>query len=110
MTNVHNPQSTTLALRLFNPNVIKVVSIALAIVFGLLYVAQMNESSMRGYAIRDLEAKKRELIQGNDKLLTEIDRLRSLASISERQTFLQMVKAEKVEYVKVSRTDVALSR
>lgn len=103
-------QSTTFAAKIFHPNAIQVVSVALVLVFGVLYLIQMNEASMRGYAMRDLEERRRELVRENDKLLTEIDRLRSLESISERQTFLGLVKAEKIEYVKATRSDVAFGK
>jgi hypothetical protein len=103
-------KSTSLALRLMHPNVIKVVSIALAIVFGVMYVVQMNQASMKGYAIRDLEKDQRNLIRENDRLSGEIDRLRSLSSIEERQAFLGMVAPASIEYIKVKNQEVALGR
>jgi hypothetical protein len=101
-------QSTTIAARMLHPNVIKVVSIALAVVFGVLYIIQMNQASMKGYAMRDLENSQRNLIRENDKLGSEIDRLRSLSSIEERQAFLGLVPPSKIEYIKVKNQEVAL--
>ncbi len=103
-------KSATIAMRLIHPNVIKVVSIALAIVFGIMYVVQMNQASMKGYAMRDLEKDQRNLVRENDRLSGEIDRLRSLSSIEERQAFLGMVAPTSVEYIKVKNQEVALGR
>lgn len=103
-----NAEPATLAIKMFHPNVIKVVAIALAIVFGVMYVAQMNSASMKGYAMRDLENDGRSLTQENDRLHGEVDRLRSLASIHEREAFLGMVPVDHVEYVAATGTNVAL--
>ncbi|MFA5946910.1 MAG: hypothetical protein WC813_02695 [Patescibacteria group bacterium] len=81
-----------------------------ALVFGLLYVFQMNEASMKAYTIRDLENQRQSLAHDSDRLLTEIDRLRSLASISDRQAFLGLVEPVEVKYMKISSNEVALGR
>jgi len=89
---------------------VQVLSIAMAAVFGVLYVFQMNSASMKAYTIRDLESHRRELVRDEDRLLTEVDRLRSLSSISEREAFLGMVAPEQVKYVKISNNEVALGK
>lgn len=81
-----------------------------ALVFGLLYVFQMNEASMKAYTIRDLENKRQTMAHDSDRLLTEIDRLRSLASISDREAFLGMVEPAKVKYMKITSNEVALGK
>jgi hypothetical protein len=81
-----------------------------AVVFGLLYVFQMNEASMKAYTIRDLENTRQSLAHDSDRLLTEIDRLRSLASISDREAFLGMVEPVAVKYMKMSSNEVALGK
>lgn len=95
-------------MRLCHPNVIKVIAIALTLVFGVMYIAQMNAASMKGYAMRDLEENVRSLAQTNDRLSVEIDRLRSLSSIHERETFLGLVPVDQVEYVQMTSANVAL--
>ncbi len=81
-----------------------------AVVFGFLYVFQMNEASMKAYTIRDLENQRQALAHDSDRLLTEIDRLRSLASISDRQAFLGMVEPVQVKYMKIASHEVALGK
>jgi hypothetical protein len=81
-----------------------------ALVFGFLYVFQMNEASMKAYTIRDLENQRQTLAHDSDRLLTEIDRLRSLASISDRQAFLGMVEPAQVKYMKITSNEVALGK
>jgi len=89
-------------------NILQVIFGVTALVFGLLYIFQMNEASMKAYTIRDLEDKRLTLSHDSDRLLTEIDRLRSLASISDRQAFLGMVEPVAVKYLKISSNEVAL--
>lgn len=89
---------------------IQLLSIAFAAVFGVLYVFQMNSASMKAYTIRDLESRRRELVRDEDRLLTEVDRLRSLSSIAERQAFLGLVQPEHVKFIKVSTSEVALGK
>ncbi|MBP9827989.1 hypothetical protein KBC55_02430 [Patescibacteria group bacterium] len=69
------------------------------IVLGISYVAQVNTASTSGFVLRDLESRSRELRMENDKLSAEIVRLRSLASINERQSFLGLVKITDVVYI-----------
>lgn len=86
----------------------RVILLALTMAFGVLYVVQVNAASTKGFAMRDLERTNRELRQENDRLAAEIDRLRSLASVSERETFLGLVKLSNVTYIKVGDGEVAL--
>lgn len=81
---------------------------AITIAFAVLYVVQVNTASTKGFAMRDLEQNNQGLRQDNDKLSAEIDRLRSLASVSERQAFLGLVKLQNVSYLKVTSSEVAL--
>lgn len=105
MTNVH---AENFAAKAMNTNVLKLVAIALAVVFGVLYVVQMNDAVMKTYTMRDLQDESRELTRENDRLSGEVDRLRSLTSINERQAFLGMVEPVKVEYIKMTSGDIAL--
>ena len=82
--------------------------LALTLTFGVLYVIQVNTASTKGFTLRDLEENNRVLQQENERLAAEIDRLRSLASVTERQAFLGLVKLQNVSYLKVTSSDVAL--
>ncbi len=82
--------------------------LALTLAFGVLYVIQVNAASTKGFTMRDLENNNLELRQENDKLAAEVDRLRSLASVSEREAFLGLVKLQNVSYIKAGNQEVAL--
>lgn len=86
----------------------RVFMVAMTLAFGVLYVVQVNAASTKGFTMRDLETKNQALQQENEKLAAEIDRLRSLDSVSERQAFLGLVKLQNVTYLKVASSDVAL--
>ena len=94
----------------FKQNILQAFFAIVAVVFGFLYVFQMNEASMKAYTIRDLENQRLELAHDSDRLLTEIDRLRSLSSIGEREAFLGMVEPAAVKYMKISSNEVALGK
>lgn len=80
----------------------------ITLALGVLYIVQVNSASTKGFALRDLEKANQELRQDNDKLAAEIDRLRSLDSIAERETFLGLVKIEHPIYIQASTDSVAL--
>jgi cell division protein FtsB len=88
--------------------VLRVIMLALTLAFGILYVIQVNAASTKGFTMRDLERANQDMRRENDKLAAEIDRLRSLASVSERETFLGLVKLQNVTYIKAGNSEVAL--
>jgi cell division protein FtsB len=93
---------------LHDQRALRVFMLALTLAFGVLYVVQVNAASTKGFTMRDLERDNQEVRRENDKLNAEIDRLRSLASVSERETFLGLVKLQNVTYVKAGNSEVAL--
>jgi cell division protein FtsB len=93
---------------LHDQRVMRVFMLALTLAFGVLYVIQVNAASTKGFTMRDLENNNLELRQENDKLAAEVDRLRSLASVSEREAFLGLVKLQNVSYIKAGNQEVAL--
>ena len=93
---------------LHNQRVLRVFMLALTLAFGILYVVQVNAASTKGFTMRDLERSNQSLRRDNDKLAAEINRLRSLSSVSERETFLGLVKLENVTYIKAGNGEVAL--
>lgn len=93
---------------LHDKRVLRVFMVALTIAFGVLYVVQVNAASTKGFTMRDLEKYNQELRQENEKLAAEVDRLRSLASVSEREAFLGLIKINQVTYIKARNTEVAL--
>lgn len=82
--------------------------VALTLAFGILYVVQVNAASTQGFMMRDLEQANQDLRRDNDKLAAEIDRLRSLSSVSEREIFLGLVKLQQVSFIQVGNSEVAL--
>lgn len=76
-----------------------------ATVFLLLltgYIMQVNASSKKAYALRDAAAFHEETLRANDRLVAEIDRLRSLSSVMERKEFLDLVPVKDISYIMVS--------
>jgi hypothetical protein len=63
------------------------------------YIMQVNASSTKAYALRDAQNHHEELVRANDRLAAEIDRLRSLSSVMERQAFLDLVPVRDIAYI-----------
>jgi cell division protein FtsB len=93
---------------LHNERALRVFMMALTLAFGVLYVVQVNAASTKGFTVRDLEQTNQDMRQENEKLAAEIDRLRSLASVSERETFLGLIKVNDISYIKAGNGAVAL--
>jgi cell division protein FtsB len=63
------------------------------------YIVQVNASSTKAYALHDATAYHEELLRSQDRLVAEIDRLRSLSSVIERKAFLDLVPVQRVSYI-----------
>lgn len=80
------------------PVTLKFILITLLCVLGLFYITQSNESSLKGYKIRDLEDKKNKLILENQKLNVEVARLKSLGALQNTGE-LNLVPPTKIDYL-----------
>ncbi len=74
-------------------------SIALFLSLCVLYIMQVNAASTKAFLLRDEERKYTNLSEENNRLLAEIDRLRSMSSLMERQIFLGLVPASDIRYI-----------
>jgi len=69
------------------------------------YIVQVNASSTKAYALRDVTREHEELLRSQDRLAAEIDRLRSLSSVLERKAFLDLVPVEEIAYITINTSD-----
>lgn len=79
-----------------------------SVIFLLLlvgYIMQVNASSTKAYALRDAQRHHEELVHANDRLVAEIDRLRSLSSVIERKAFLDLQPVQQISYIASSTSD-----
>lgn len=79
------------------------------LLFSVLYIVQVNAASTKAFTLRDLEKRHEQLTRENDRLAAEIDRLRSMSSLMERQVFLGLVPVASVKYVHVSGGELAMT-
>jgi len=75
----------------------KFILITLLSILGLFFIVQSNESSLKGYKIRELESKKNQLILENEKLGVEVARLKSLGVLEGKE--LNLVPPQKIDYL-----------
>lgn len=80
------------------PVSLKFILIALLSVLGLFFISQANESSLKGYKIRELEDKKNQLILENQKLNVEVVRLKSLGALQDTEK-LNLAPPSKIDYL-----------
>jgi cell division protein FtsB len=92
---------------LHNHKLLQVILLSFTLAFGILYVIQVNTASTKGFAMRDLERANSQLRLENQQLTSEINRLRSLASVNEREAFLGLIKLSNVKYIKAGNEGVA---
>jgi cell division protein FtsL len=77
-------------------------------VFGFLYVFVTTNIATKGYNIKSLSQKISELDSMNKNLQVEVSNLRSVNILEAKSNDLQMVKAQKVEYVSLPRASAML--
>ncbi|OGH71947.1 MAG: hypothetical protein A2921_02030 [Candidatus Magasanikbacteria bacterium RIFCSPLOWO2_01_FULL_43_20b] len=80
---------------------------AFVVVFGVMYVAQTNAISTKGYTMNDIERRIQALKQQNQKLEFEIATHRSMRSIQSRLSNLNLVATDNVKYVTLTGSSVA---
>ena len=97
-------------LRIFrNPKVMNTLSVGCMLAFGILYIAQVNNAATKGYAVRALNEKNVELRHERDSLEIQIAKLRSVDSVTARESFLGLKKIEHATFIKTG-TDVVAVR
>lgn len=72
------------------------------------YILIKNDLSIKGFVINDLQKKVNSLNKKNESLEIDLTSLESYNSLATRVEDLGMVKAEKIDYVTVTDTDVAM--
>lgn len=87
---------------------ITIIGAAVAILFFGLTVMMTSTTAAQAYKVRDLTVQRQEVLRETDRLSAEIDRLRSLSSIRERQVFLGLVPVENIHYLSSPTGNVAL--
>ena len=92
---------------LSNRTSLKVCTLVLIVFLGVGYIGKINNTSTRGYAIRDLETKVRQLQQEDQQLSVEIAQYSSMQTVRKRVEQLGMEQTKEVEYVKAIEGAVA---
>jgi len=91
-----------------NPQAMSVLSIGCMLAFGTLYIAQVNNAATKGYAVRALKEKNVELRHERDRLDIQIAKLRSIDSVTARESFLGLKKIEQISFIKTGSNVVAV--
>ena len=75
---------------------------------GFLYVLEANNIAARDYKIRELQKQTKELDAINKVLQVEVSNLKSINILEANSNNLEMVKAQKVDYVSFPQTSAML--
>jgi len=104
----HEFKHTNQYRSLLKPELLNIVVIVLILVMGTMYLVQVNRATTKGYQIRDLEKRINKIEESNQKAQLEIAELQSLDSIEQRMEKLGMVPVDRIHYVKIPGTSVAV--
>ncbi len=108
----HTPKQTMrqrrLALkRMFLSTTFRFTALLFMLVFGVLYVMQTSSVSTKGYDINELQRQITKLEQDNQRLEFEIATNRSMQSIQQRLSGMDLVAVDTMEYGTLVGTAVA---
>lgn len=87
---------------------LKTIIIGLIIIGGIFYLVQTNKVAVEGFQIKELNQRIEDLRQENRKLEIEAASLQSISEIKKASQDLNLVKAEKIEYIEAGASAVAL--
>jgi len=85
----------------------KVIAIS-CIVCGFYYMASMNNISIKGFVLKELKTELSLLEQVKETAELKVMELESYEHISRRASELEMVKVDKIDYITVTDTAVAV--
>lgn len=84
--------------------------ITLVCVLGLLYLAQINNNSTKGYEIGKYEKKSTEIQKENQKIMVELADLKSMRSLENESNKLSSINSADITYVVESSGAVAMQK
>lgn len=103
-------RKSTLSYKLkTGPVTLTVVVICLVCLLSLFFLAQVFQSSTKGYEVTDLEKKIKELKEDNKSLEIKAAESRSFENIKNEAEKLNMVSADKIVYLRQSGSSVAVA-
>lgn len=82
------------------PISLKFLIIGLLSILLLIYIAQSNEASLKGYKLQELQEAKNNLLLENQRLNLEAIRLKSLESLENKKE-LNLVPPSKIDYLPI---------
>ena len=86
---------------------LKMFMLVLIVGLGVGYIGKTNNTSTKGYAIRDLEVKVKQLQQEDQQLSVEIAKYSSMQTVRKRVEQLGMEQTKDAEYMKSAEATVA---
>lgn len=89
---------------------VNMIGLAVVLVAATVYIAQVNRTVARGYAIRELETSIRTLQEENQRLDLTMREAQSLDRVSSSVAMLGMVEGGTPHYVSASGPSYALAR
>ena len=92
------------------PVTMVIVVIFLICVLSLFFLAQVFQSSTKGYEMTELENKIKDLKEQNKSLEIKSAELKSFENLKNEANILNMVPANKIVYIKRSGTSVAVAK
>lgn len=81
---------------------------SLALVIGIFYVAGVNDLTAKGFKLRDMKIKTREMNNDNQSLEAKITDLSSYNGLEERVKILGMVSVDSINYIEANEGVVAM--
>lgn len=92
------------------PVTLTVVVIFLVCLLSLFFLAQVFQSSTKGYEITDLEKRIKDLKEENKSLEIKAAELKSFENIRNEAETLNMVQSNKIVYIRQGGTSVAIAQ
>ncbi len=91
----------------FNIKIFNRILCVLIIILGVYHIAGINDLTVKGFELQKLKLKSMEIKDNNNNLESQIMSLGSYNNLRERIASLNMVSAEKVEYISGASSFVA---
>jgi len=96
-----------LKIKFLNLKIINKIIFLIIIIFGVFYLAGVNDLTVKGFKQGELREKNKQLSKENENMELTIMSLGSFSNINSRIKDLKMVATNNIDYIEVNATIVA---
>lgn len=87
----------------------RILAVSVVLMIGLAYIFQINQLAVLGYELKKIEKENKSLHKEVVQLKIDSERMKSAVNLQDKTKDLSMVQSQKINYIVVSDSGLAMS-